>query len=150
MATQGLHFPPGNWVTQYAVNYSCDGKTWQSYKVREKRAVSWESWRKNFSVYQIEILSVSPLLSLILSLSLSVSLSLSQILTGNSDSDTVVKFTLQAPLIARLVRIVALEWNPIGLVCMRVETYGCYLKDGKKFLISFSSHSTNFGMKIVH
>lgn len=40
MATQGLAFPKGNWVTKYALNYSCDGKFWRSYEVRGKQAVS--------------------------------------------------------------------------------------------------------------
>ncbi|XP_031559858.1 EGF-like repeat and discoidin I-like domain-containing protein 3 isoform X2 [Actinia tenebrosa] len=32
LATQGLEEPSGNWVTEYALNYSCDGATWTAYK----------------------------------------------------------------------------------------------------------------------
>ncbi|XP_032219737.2 neuropilin-2 isoform X2 [Nematostella vectensis] len=39
IATQGLEQPSGNWVTRYAVNYSCDGKTWREYKEENKRKI---------------------------------------------------------------------------------------------------------------
>ncbi|EDO28972.1 predicted protein, partial [Nematostella vectensis] len=44
IATQGLEQPSGNWVTRYAVNYSCDGKTWREYKEENKRKVFDGNW----------------------------------------------------------------------------------------------------------
>ena len=40
VATQGLDFPSGNWVTKYAVNYSCDGKFWKTYQSHNNNTVN--------------------------------------------------------------------------------------------------------------
>lgn len=51
-------------------------------------------------------------------------------LKGNSDGDSIVTNKLDEAIIARLIRIKALEWNTYGIVCMRLEIYGCDTKEG--------------------
>lgn len=48
-----------------------------------------------------------------------------QVLKGNTDGDTVVSNKLDEAIIAREIRMKALQWNMYGMVCMRVEIYGC-------------------------
>lgn len=50
-------------------------------------------------------------------------------LKGNGDGDSVVTNWLDEAIIARVVRINAVEWNTYGIVCMRVEIYGCDTKE---------------------
>ena len=51
-------------------------------------------------------------------------------LKGNSDGDSVVTNKLDTAIIARVIRINALEWNAYGTVCMRLEMYGCDTDEG--------------------
>uniref|UniRef100_A0A665XFZ5 Contactin associated protein like 3 n=1 Tax=Echeneis naucrates TaxID=173247 RepID=A0A665XFZ5_ECHNA len=44
---------------------------------------------------------------------------------GNSNADSVVQYKLQQPTIARLLRLLPLDWNPSGRIGLRLETYGC-------------------------
>ena len=48
-----------------------------------------------------------------------------QVFKGNTDGDTVVSNKLDEAIIAREIRIKALQWNMYGMGCMRVEIYGC-------------------------
>ncbi|CAH3028552.1 unnamed protein product, partial [Porites evermanni] len=66
-----------------------------------------------------------------------------EVLKGNTDGDTVVSNKLDEAIIAREIRIKALQWNMYGMVCMRVEIYGCDTdKDGR-----FEDCSTEAGME---
>lgn len=47
------------------------------------------------------------------------------VLKANSDDDSVVTNKLDDAIIARMIRINVLEWNTYGMVCMRLEIYGC-------------------------
>lgn len=53
-----------------------------------------------------------------------------QVLKGNTDGDTVVGNKLDEAIIARVIRLKALQWNMYGMVCMRVEIYGCNTDKG--------------------
>lgn len=57
------------------------------------------------------------------------SLDKNAVLNGNIDGDSVVTNKLDEPIIARVIRINPLEWNPYGMVCMRLEMYGCDTKE---------------------
>lgn len=48
-----------------------------------------------------------------------------QALSGNSNADTVVKYKLKQPVIARYLRLIPLDWNPNGRIGLRLEIYGC-------------------------
>ncbi|KAJ7358755.1 hypothetical protein OS493_021531 [Desmophyllum pertusum] len=50
---------------------------------------------------------------------------------GNFDGNSIVTNNLGKVIIARVIRIRALEWNAYGIACMRVEIYGCNTKDGR-------------------
>ncbi|KAK2896084.1 contactin-associated protein-like 4 isoform X2 [Channa argus] len=53
---------------------------------------------------------------------------------GNSNADSVVQYKLQQPVIARLLRLTPLDWNPNGRIGLRLETYGCpYTSDVVSF-----------------
>ena len=43
---------------------------------------------------------------------------------GNTDRQGVVGHMFDSPIIARFIRIKALEWN--ARISLRVELYGCY------------------------
>ncbi|XP_078352964.1 lactadherin-like [Oculina patagonica] len=51
-------------------------------------------------------------------------------LKGNSDGKSVKRNKLDKAIIARVIRIRALEWNAYGIACMRAEVYGCNTQDG--------------------
>ncbi|XP_041861798.1 contactin-associated protein-like 4 isoform X2 [Melanotaenia boesemani] len=53
---------------------------------------------------------------------------------GNSNADTVVKYKLEQPVIARYLRLIPLDWNPTGRIGLRLEIYGCrYTSDIASF-----------------
>ena len=52
-------------------------------------------------------------------------------LKSNSNGNKDVTNKLDEAIIARVVRIIALQWNMYGMVCMRVELYGCDTERGK-------------------
>ncbi|XP_077440913.1 contactin-associated protein-like 4 isoform X1 [Vanacampus margaritifer] len=47
-------------------------------------------------------------------------------LPGNSNADTVVQYKLEQTVVARLVRLIPLAWNPNGRIGLRLEIYGCH------------------------
>lgn len=51
-------------------------------------------------------------------------------LRGNKDDSSVVTNKLDKAIIARFIRILVREWNEYGIVCMRVEMYGCNTEEG--------------------
>uniref|UniRef100_A0AAQ4RKF3 Contactin associated protein like 3 n=1 Tax=Gasterosteus aculeatus aculeatus TaxID=481459 RepID=A0AAQ4RKF3_GASAC len=53
---------------------------------------------------------------------------------GNSNADSVVKYKLKQPVIARYLRLIPLDWNPSGRIGLRLEIYGCrYTSDVANF-----------------
>lgn len=52
-------------------------------------------------------------------------------LLGNKDDSSVMTNKLDKAIIARFIRIRVLEWNEYGIVCMRVEMYGCNTEEGE-------------------
>ncbi|KAM3875665.1 contactin-associated protein-like 4 [Diretmus argenteus] len=53
---------------------------------------------------------------------------------GNSNADSVVQYKLQQSVIARYLRLIPLDWNPIGRIGLRLEIYGCpYTSDVASF-----------------
>lgn len=39
VATQGMPYPEGNWVTSFTLSYSCNGTTWFVYEEEGKQKV---------------------------------------------------------------------------------------------------------------
>ncbi|XP_033856004.3 contactin-associated protein-like 2 [Acipenser ruthenus] len=57
--------------------------------------------------------------------------------TGNTNTESVVRHDLQHAFVARLLRIVPLDWNGEGQIGMRIELFGCpYWAD----VINFDGH----------
>ena len=54
-----------------------------------------------------------------------------QVLEANNDDDSVVTNKLDEAIIARVLRVNVLDWNTYGMVCMRLEIYGCDTKEGE-------------------
>ncbi|XP_068175135.1 contactin-associated protein-like 4 [Antennarius striatus] len=53
---------------------------------------------------------------------------------GNTNADTVVQYKLNQPVIARYLRLIPLDWNPMGRIGLRLEIYGCrYTSDVVNF-----------------
>uniref|UniRef100_A0A3Q3AZG5 Contactin-associated protein-like 4 n=1 Tax=Kryptolebias marmoratus TaxID=37003 RepID=A0A3Q3AZG5_KRYMA len=58
---------------------------------------------------------------------------------GNTNADSVVQYKLQQPAVARFLRLLPLDWNPIGRIGLRLEAYGCpYSSD----VVSFDGDSS--------
>lgn len=52
-----------------------------------------------------------------------------RVLEANNDDDSVVTNKLDEAIIARVLRVNVLDWNTYGMVCMRLEIYGCDTKE---------------------
>ncbi|XP_076159220.1 contactin-associated protein-like 5 [Alosa pseudoharengus] len=50
------------------------------------------------------------------------------VFSGNTNADSVVPFKLHQSMIARYLRVVPLDWNPMGRIGLRLEAYGCHYK----------------------
>lgn len=61
LATQGLQYLLGNWVSEYAVNYSCDGYRWTVYTEGGKQKV--KSTSNCLGKYPVEVGSQAKVLT---------------------------------------------------------------------------------------
>ncbi|XP_038146709.1 contactin-associated protein-like 4 [Cyprinodon tularosa] len=69
---------------------------------------------------------------------------------GNSNADSVVQYKLHQPAVARFLRFIPLDWNPVGRIGLRLEAYGCpYASDIMGFDGS-SSLTFRLGPRLKH
>uniref|UniRef100_A0A3Q2CQH0 Contactin-associated protein-like 4 n=1 Tax=Cyprinodon variegatus TaxID=28743 RepID=A0A3Q2CQH0_CYPVA len=69
---------------------------------------------------------------------------------GNSNADSVVQYKLHQPAVARFLRFIPLDWNPVGRIGLRLEAYGCpYTSDIMGFDGS-SSLTFRLGPRLKH
>lgn len=48
-----------------------------------------------------------------------------QAFTGNSNTESVVRYDLQHVIVTRFLRFIPLDWSEEGRIGLRIEIYGC-------------------------
>ncbi|KAM4626900.1 contactin-associated protein-like 5 [Discoglossus pictus] len=71
------------------------------------------------------------------------------IFAGNINADSVVQHKFQHSIKARYLRLVPLEWNPIGRIGLRMEVYGCPYKSDVADFDGRSSLLYRFNQKLM-
>ncbi|XP_028637072.1 contactin-associated protein-like 3 isoform X1 [Grammomys surdaster] len=68
---------------------------------------------------------------------------------GNTNSDSVVQYSLQPSFHTRFLRFLPLAWNPKGRIGMRIEVYGCSYKSEVVYFDGQSSLLYKFDNRVI-